>query len=75
MTDDAAPVLRIVRGNPDDTELAAVTAVLAGLASQPQNAGDDPAASARSRWSDPASRLRVAVRPGRDGWRASAFPG
>lgn len=68
-----APVLRIVRGHPDEAEVAALTAVVAGLAA----AGPAEAprgGRGRSRWADPASRLRIPDRPGRDGWRASAYP-
>ncbi len=68
-----APVLRIVRGNPDEAEVAALTAVVAGLAAAGP-AGPPPGARGRSRWADPASRLRVPDLPGRDGWRASAYP-
>lgn len=66
------PLLRIVRGNPDEAEVAALTAVVAGLAAGP--AGAPRGVRGRSRWADPASRLRVPERPGRDGWRASAYP-
>lgn len=72
MADPAPPVLRIVRGNPDDVEVAALATVLAGLDTARAGA---PAPPVRSRWSDPASRLRLPPRPGAGGWRASALPG
>jgi len=66
------PLLRVVRGNPDDAELAALTAVVAGLA------GTGPAEPTqqrrRSLWADPAHRLGTPVRPGPGAWRASALP-
>ncbi|SFB34141.1 Acyl-CoA carboxylase epsilon subunit [Amycolatopsis marina] len=68
----ARPLLRVVRGNPDDAELAAVTAVVAAAASGEASAPDAPR---RSRWSDPAARLRTPLRPGPGAWRASALPG
>ncbi len=69
---DRNVLLRVVRGEPDDTELAALTAVVAGLASAARNASTTP--PRRSRWADPASRLGLPARPARDGWRASAYP-
>ena len=65
------PLLRIVRGTPDDAELAALTAVIAALA-RPQ--AQDQAERPRSAWSDPATRLRAPLRPGPGAWRASAWP-
>ncbi|HEV7655794.1 MAG TPA: acyl-CoA carboxylase subunit epsilon [Mycobacteriales bacterium] len=62
------PYLRVVRGEPTATELAALVAVLAG-----RSAGSAPAPRPRSTWSDPARRLGV-TRPGPLGWRSSALP-
>jgi len=42
---DSAPAFRVLRGDPDDAELAALVAVLTATASRP------PAAPARSAWS------------------------
>ncbi len=64
------PLLRVVRGDPSDEEVAALTAVLAAAASQPE---PEPTAP-RSAWGDPAHRLRVPLRPGPGAWRASALP-
>lgn len=64
------PLLRVVRGEPSDEELAALTAVIAAAASQP--APEPPAP--RSAWADPAHRLRTPLRPGPGAWRASALP-
>lgn len=70
------PLLRVVRGEPDDDELAALTAVVTAAASQPAPSTFQPATSqpARSAWADPAHRLRAPLRPGPGVWRASALP-
>ncbi|PRX44329.1 acyl-CoA carboxylase epsilon subunit-like protein [Prauserella shujinwangii] len=79
MTDDrspAPPLLRVVRGEPDDTELAALAAVVAGLASAASTAGNgDQRPVRRSRWGDPAARMRPLPRPGEGAWRYSHLPG
>ncbi|MGQ0630103.1 MAG: acyl-CoA carboxylase subunit epsilon [Sporichthyaceae bacterium] len=66
----ARPLLRIVRGTPDDYELAALVAVLAarsgGAAPEPE-----PALPA---WNDRASGLRRPLPHGPGAWRASAWP-
>jgi hypothetical protein len=66
------PVLRVVRGNPDDAELAALTAVLAGAAAASPTEGKP---AERSRWADPSARLRQPLRPGPGAWRAFGLPG
>jgi hypothetical protein len=62
-------MLRIVRGEPSDEELAALIAVLAGLASA---AAQPPVP--RSAWANPAHRLRTPLHPGPGAWRSSALP-
>ncbi|WP_020498488.1 acyl-CoA carboxylase epsilon subunit [Sciscionella marina] len=65
------PMLRVVRGTPDDAELAALTTVLAAAgASNP--AGE--AKQRRSRWADRAALLRKPLHPGPGAWRASGMP-
>jgi hypothetical protein len=64
------PLLRIVRGTPDDVELAALTAVVASLPS-PETPEEEPQ---RSGWADPAFRLRAPLAHGPGAWRASGFP-
>jgi hypothetical protein len=63
-------LFRIVRGEPSDEEVAALTVVLAAALQAP--------ASTRprvvDRWSDPAARLRAPLHPGPGAWRASAWP-
>jgi hypothetical protein len=65
-------LLRVVKGGPDDYELAALTAVIAGLASAAP-ADDKPAV--RSEWANPARRVRRPLQHGPGAWRASGFPG
>lgn len=69
--DDERPFLRIVRGTPDDDELAALTAVLAAAASAP---AAPPRHEQRSRWADRARLLRQPLHQGEGEWRASGFP-
>ncbi len=69
---DEKPLLRVVKGTPDDYQLAALTAVIAGLASAAP-AEDKPAA--RSEWANPARRVRRPLQHGSGAWRASGFPG
>ncbi|GAA5112348.1 acyl-CoA carboxylase subunit epsilon [Pseudonocardia adelaidensis] len=61
---------RVVRGDPSDAELAALTVVLAAVAA-PRPA---PAPRVPDRWSDPAARFRTPLHPGPGAWRASAWP-
>lgn len=63
-----APAVRIVRGHPDDVELAALVAGLAASGSEEdEHPGNAPAA-----WSDRSRLLPRAARPvGPDAWRWS----
>jgi Acyl-CoA carboxylase epsilon subunit len=65
------PALRIVRGTPDDEELAALTVVVAGLATTGEPA---PAPRPRSRWADRAALVRQPLPFGPGAWRASGLP-
>jgi Acyl-CoA carboxylase epsilon subunit len=67
----ARPLLRVVRGEPDDAELVALTAVVLGIAS---SGGSEPAAPQRSAWSDHAVLARTTLPHGPGAWRASGFP-
>ncbi|MDT8909509.1 acyl-CoA carboxylase epsilon subunit [Amycolatopsis sp. PS_44_ISF1] len=72
MTEDR-PLLRVVRGNPDDAELAALTAVVA--AASAASAPNPPAPAHRtSWWNHHTTRLRAPLSPGDGAWRASALP-
>jgi hypothetical protein len=64
-------LFRIVRGEPSDEEVAALTAVLLAAASAARPAAGPPV---RDRWSDPAARMRRPLTPGPGAWRASALP-
>jgi len=66
-------LFRIVRGEPDDAELAALTVVLAATASA-GSAAEPGARRARSVWVDRAAQLRRPLRPGPGAWRASTLP-
>ena len=68
----AAPHFRVVRGNPDDVELAAVTAVVVGLVSAGGPVEDRPR---RSAWSDRSRQVRRPLPHGPGAWRASTLPG
>lgn len=74
MTEPAQPpVLRVVRGEPTDEELAAVVAVLAARASVTAAAA---AAAARpvSHWRNRSRNIRPPQGKGPGAWRASALP-
>ncbi|SDQ87457.1 acyl-CoA carboxylase subunit epsilon [Thermostaphylospora chromogena] len=61
--------LRIVRGSPAPEEIVALAVALT-TASAPAA----PPAPPRSRWSDPASRMRRPLSRGPDAWRRGSFP-
>jgi hypothetical protein len=64
-------LFRIVRGEPTDADVAALTVVLAAVAAaEPPEA----APAVRDRWSDPATRFRVPLHPGPDAWKTSTWP-
>ncbi|MBB5955106.1 hypothetical protein FHS29_001676 [Saccharothrix tamanrassetensis] len=65
------PYLRVVRGNPDDVELAALTAVVAALASA---GGSTETRSRPSAWADRSRLVRNALPHGPGAWRSSALP-
>jgi hypothetical protein len=66
-------LFRVVRGEPDDAEVAALTAVLAAAAS----AGASVAAEdtrGRSVWVDRAAQVRGPHHPGPGAWQHSVWP-
>lgn len=65
------PLLRVVRGHPDDVELAALAAVVATTVVPRGRPAQPPR---RSWWRDRAALLRCPVRPGEGAWRASSLP-
>ncbi|GAA3095153.1 acyl-CoA carboxylase subunit epsilon [Pseudonocardia yunnanensis] len=62
---------RVVRGEPTDEEVAALTVVLAAAAAP---AVMTAPAAVRDRWSEPAARLRVPLHPGPGAWKTSTWP-
>jgi hypothetical protein len=65
--------IEVVRGHPDDEELAAVVVVLAARA-RPEREGDAPRRRP-SLWAARAGQIRPAMVPGPGAWRASGLPG
>ncbi|MDT0166741.1 acyl-CoA carboxylase epsilon subunit [Actinotalea sp. AC32] len=72
------PDVRVVRGEPDDVELAALVAGLAAGAATGHHASTDehaaepgPARRSRHRWREAAQGLADPLRPGPDAWRWS----
>jgi hypothetical protein len=63
---EAQPLLRVVRGQPTDEELAALVAVLTSRASTSAQP-----ARLRSAWADPARQMRRPLAHGPDAWRLS----
>jgi Acyl-CoA carboxylase epsilon subunit len=62
------PLLRVVRGEPTDEELAALTAVVAALASGRRRRRTATPVGA---WASYADAHRRPLQPGPGGWRAS----
>jgi hypothetical protein len=67
---DDRPVLRVVRGDATEEEIAALVALIASMS------GDEPAPKRkpRSSWADPARRMRTTLPHGPGAWRASGLP-
>ena len=65
------PLLRVVRGTPDEPELAALTVVVSAVAAAARAA----AAEHRPHWSVPKAMLRRPIGHGAGAWRASGLPG
>ncbi len=73
MATEERPLLRVVRGAPDDAELVALTVVVNGIAAA--GTADDDQEARRSPWSDPRATLRRPLSHGPGAWRASGLPG
>ena len=63
-------LFRVVRGEPDDTEVAALTVVLAAVAASVAPADDRPL----NRWVDPVARLRTPLAVGPGAWQTLYWP-
>lgn len=73
MTGEEAPrpLLRVVRGDPTDEELAALVAVIASRAATPPPAAE---AGPPRTWSAYWRSVGATPRPGPGAWRGSALP-
>lgn len=67
-----APTIRIVSGNPTPAQVAALTAVLAGMSGAGGGEGDSR--TRRSLWSSRSRFARPRPAVGAGGWRASGLP-
>ncbi len=74
MSEDAAPPLVVIRGDATDEEVAALVAVVQGLAAAGAAAAASATPAPRSSWADPARGVRVSHPHGPGGWRTSALP-
>jgi hypothetical protein len=71
----AAPLFRVVHGNPSAEETAALAVVLAAkLAVGPPGRHQPAPRGAVSRWADRARSMRAPLTPGPDAWRRSGQP-
>jgi hypothetical protein len=66
-----APLLRVVRGEPTDEELAALVAVVTAKSAAAAAAAEEPA---RSQWRNRSRNIRPPIGPGPGSWRASGLP-
>jgi acyl-CoA carboxylase epsilon subunit len=67
------PALRLVRGDAEPEELAALVAVLSARTGGTEGATQERR-PARGRWGDPADAVRRVLRPGPGAWQASGRP-
>jgi hypothetical protein len=71
--DERRALFRVVLGEPDDAEVAALTVVLAAAASA--GSADEPDSDrARGVWLDRQAQLRRPLYPGPNSWKSSALP-
>ena len=66
---EAAPLLRVVKGDPTPEELAALVGVIASL-----GAPASPQARRTSEWAAPRRMIRLTLPHGAGGWRSSGLP-
>ncbi|WP_410639412.1 acyl-CoA carboxylase subunit epsilon [Amycolatopsis sp. lyj-346] len=74
MSEESRPLLRVVRGNPSDAELAALTAVVAAATTATTAKTPEKPKPRSSWWGDHAASLRRPLHPGEGAWRASGLP-
>ncbi|WP_152201387.1 acyl-CoA carboxylase subunit epsilon [Georgenia thermotolerans] len=73
----APPDVRVVRGRPDEVELAALVAGIVaarGLAHEAGGGPDEAAETGRGRWADHGRVIGAPPAPGADAWRWSLHP-
>jgi hypothetical protein len=71
----AAPLFRVLHGNPSAEETAALAVVLAAKLAAGPPAGHEHAGRGRAgRWADRARSMRAPLVPGPDAWRRSSQP-
>ena len=70
MTEDSTPLV-LIKGDATEEEVAALVAVLQGIASSGV-AAEEPAQV--SQWGSPHRKVRATYPHGPGGWRASALP-
>ncbi|WP_129667887.1 acyl-CoA carboxylase subunit epsilon [Phytoactinopolyspora endophytica] len=70
--EQAEPLVRVVKGEPTDEELAALTAVVSAKAAAAASA--DTESEQPSTWAAYWRTVRTPLRPGPGAWRASALP-
>jgi acyl-CoA carboxylase epsilon subunit len=63
-------LFRVVRGAPDDAEVAALTVVLAAVAASAKPTDERPV----NRWVDPVARLRTPLAVGPGAWQTTYWP-
>jgi hypothetical protein len=72
--DDPEPLLRVVRGEPTDEELAALVVVVAALGASGGTGAAGAAGRSRSGWADRSALLRRPPAPGAGAWVRSGRP-
>ncbi|MBV9312579.1 MAG: acyl-CoA carboxylase subunit epsilon [Pseudonocardia sp.] len=65
-------LFRVVRGEPDDAEVAALTTVLVAASRAPT--ADESAGRPLSSWVNRQAMLRQPLHPGPGAWRTSTWP-
>ena len=74
MSDPQSTPLVVIRGEATEGEVAALVAVVQGLAAAATVAAAGAEQPALSEWGAPHRKVRAAYQPGPRGWRASALP-
>jgi hypothetical protein len=64
------PVLKLIKGNATEEEIAALVAVLAAMGGP----GQEPARRPKAEWSAHHRKVRETLPHGRGGWRSSGLP-